>query len=325
MGWSINLTWYHWNRRAAVRKVPSLAASFSSPAVAAHIDARIECQSQRFRARWSDAPEEISQKSLDGVVAAARQVDLTESASEDLDRARLNAAFDSTSGKWLYAIPSPSIGTMLDNNTLRIAAGLRLGLTVCAPHACTRCATPVTPLGHHGLSCSRSVGRHPRHRALNEVISRAFRSAGIASQLEPTGLSRSSALRPDGMTLTSWTAGRPLVWDATVWDTLAPSHLSLSARAAGGVAKLAERSKSSKYRELENRYVVQPVAIETLGVMGPSTDSFLRDLGRRIELASGDSRATSFLLQRVSVEIQRGNAAAVNGSLPAGDDLPGIG
>ena len=72
----------------------------------------------------------------------------------------------------------------------------------------------MTPLGHHGLSCSRSVGRHPRHRALNEVISRAFRSAGIASQLEPTGLSRSSALRPDGMTLTSWTAGRPLVWDA---------------------------------------------------------------------------------------------------------------
>ena len=91
------------------------------------------------------------------------------------------------------------------------------------------------------------------------------------------------------------------------------------------MAKLAERSKSSKYRELESRYVVQPVAIETLGVMGPSTHSFLRDLGRRIELASEDSRATNFLLQRVSVEIQRGNAAAVNGSLPAGDDLPGIG
>ena len=183
----------------------------------------------------------------------------------------------------------------------------------------------MTARGHHGLSCSRSAGRHPRHRALNEVISRALRSAGVPSQLEPAGLSRTSALRPDGMTLVSWTAGKPLVWDATVWDTFAPSHLALSARAAGGVAKLAERSKSSKYAELESRYVVQPVAFETLGVIGPSTDSFLHDLGKRIERASGDRRATEFLLQRVSIEIQRGNAAAVQGSLPTGDELPGIG
>ena len=79
------------------------------------------------------------------------------------------------------------------------------------------------------------------------------------------------------------------------------------------MAKVAERSKLAKYRELESRYVVQPVAIETLGVIGPSTDTFLRDVGKRIERASGDLRATDFLLQRVSVEIRKGNASAVLG------------
>ena len=83
------------------------------------------------------------------------------------------------------------------------------------------------------------------------------------------------------------------------------------------MAKVAERSKLAKYRELESRYVVQPVAIETLGVIGPSTDTFLRDVGKRVERASGDLRATDFLLQRFSVEIQKGNASAVLGSLPS--------
>ena len=94
---------------------------------------------------------------------------------------------------------------------------------------------------------------------------------------------------------------------------------------AGGAASLAERSKTTKYRELESRLLIQPVAIETLGPFGQSTEFFLRDLGKRIEVESGDERATEILLQRLSVEIQRGNAAAVNGTFPTCDGLPGIG
>ena len=139
---------------------------------------------------------------------------------------------------------------MLHNNTLRIAAGLRLGSPIRSPHVCTRCNSPVTSRGHHGLSCSRSAGRHPRHSALNAVISRAMQSAGTSTSLEPTGLSRNSALRPDGQTLTPSKAGKMLVWDATLWDTLAPSHLCLSARAAGGVASLLLRGLTRDRREL---------------------------------------------------------------------------
>ena len=58
-----------------------------------------------------------------------------------------------------------------------------------------------------------------------------------------------------------------------------------------------------------------PVAIETLGAIGPRSMLFLRDLGRRIALESGEPRSTDYLLQRLSVAVQRGNAASVRGGM----------
>ena len=41
--------------------------------------------------------------------------------------------------------------------------------------------------------------------------------------------------------------------------------------------------------------------------------TFLREIGRRLSVLSGDPRETSFLFQRVSVINQRCNAAAIAG------------
>ena len=49
------------------------------------------------------------------------------------------------------------------------------------------------------------------------------------------------------------------------------------------------------------------------GAIGPSSRSFLKELGRRVTAETGEARETSYLLQRLSVAIQRGNAAAVLG------------
>ena len=38
---------------------------------------------------------------------------------------------------------------------------------------------------------------------------------------------------------------------------------------------------------------------------------FLKELGKRVSGASGESRSLSFLLQRISVELQTGNAASI--------------
>ena len=88
-------------------------------------------------------------------------------------RARLLAAGAPHSGAWLQAVPLHSLALHLDDETVRIAVGLRLGARVCEPHRC-RCGSQVDTLGHHGLSCKYSAGRFPRHANLNDVVKRGL-------------------------------------------------------------------------------------------------------------------------------------------------------
>ena len=44
------------------------------------------------------------------------------------------------------------------------------------------------------------------------------------------------------------------------------------------------------------------------------SDIFFRDIGRCIAVAAGEPRSTQFLFQRLSIAIQRGNAASVVGT-----------
>ena len=74
------------------------------------------------------------------------------------------------------------------------------------------------------------------------------------------------------------------------------------------VAALAEAKKRSKYSTL---YKFMPVTIETLGAFGTHTLQFIKELGRRIKLQSGDPLAKCHLVQRLSVAIQQGNAASI--------------
>ena len=53
-----------------------------------------------------------------------------------------------------------------------------------------------------------------------------------------------------------------------------------------------------------------PLAVETLGALGEEAATFFRDIGRRIAVAAGEPRSTQFLFQRLSIAIQRGNAAS---------------
>ena len=79
----------------------------------------------------------------------------------------------------------------MDDETIRVAVGLRLGLPLCRPHMCTSCGADVDKLGTHGLSCRFSKGCHSRHAAINDSIKRSLDCAKVPSHLEPTGLYRS--------------------------------------------------------------------------------------------------------------------------------------
>lgn len=131
-------------------------------------------------------------------------------------------------------------------------------------------------------------------------------------------MTREDGRRPDGMTLFPWKQGKPLVWDATCVSTLASSHLQLSVVEAGAAARQAEDRKVEKYSDLSSTHIFTPLGFETMGHWGPSTINFVKELGKLMEEASGEKRATVFLRQRLSIAIQRGNAAAVRGTAPEG-------
>ncbi|KAI8425066.1 hypothetical protein MSG28_006934 [Choristoneura fumiferana] len=67
--------------------------------------------------------------------------------------------------------------------TLRIAAGLRLGVGICESNNCVSCGAPVDRLGQHGLSCSSGAGRLSRHATLNDILRRALVSANVPAAL----------------------------------------------------------------------------------------------------------------------------------------------
>ena len=258
--------------------------------------------------QW-DTP--VVDKALAGLVAA----------SSLRDKARLLATAAKESGYWLQALPSSSLGTFLDNDAIRISVAKRLGAAVCKPHNCRCGHAKVEEDGHHGLSCLKSAGRHSRHAALNDVIKRALVSASIPAKLEPAGTERDSDTRPDGMTMVPWKRGKALAWDVTCVDTMAQSYIVHSLSTVGYAANEAERRKVEKYWHLEENFIFSAVGFETFGPWGESAKKFIAEVGRRISEHTGETRATEFLRQRISIEIERGNAVSVLNTYEGGRPL----
>src|SRR6218665_3357457 len=86
-----------------------------------------------------------------------------------INKARLEAARSAHSADWLHVMPVEACGLALDNETVRIAVGLRLGLSLCGPHRC-KCGEMVGEDGYHGFVCRRSQGRSLRHHAVNDIF-----------------------------------------------------------------------------------------------------------------------------------------------------------
>ena len=174
----------------------------------------------------------------------AQQI-LSEHCRDDRDRARLVAVIAPHSGDWLHALPISSCGLRLDDESIRIAVGLRRGTALCAPHICP-CGSLVDSAGVHGLSCRISAGRSARHHQINDLVYRSLSRANFPAKREPPRLLKSDCKRPDGITLIPWREGKCLAWDATVGDTFAPTYLSAtSVKASSAADHLASQKRSS--------------------------------------------------------------------------------
>src|SRR6218665_2528578 len=76
--------------------------------------------------------------------------------------------------------------------------------------------------------------------------------------------------------------------------------------------------KTAKYALLPATHVFVPIAFETLWPVNAEGAEFLSELGRRISSVSGYQRERNFLLQRLSIGVQRHNAIAFRGTFQDG-------
>jgi len=132
-------------------------------------------------------------------------------------------------------------------------------------------------------SCKKAPRRIARHLALNDVVARAFVSAGLPVTKEPVRLARQDGKRPDGMTLIPWQRRKPLTWDVTVAHALADSYVSATARSGDAAAEQAADRKSATHDQLvQSGRLFQPIAAETLGPLNESVILFYAELNRKI-------------------------------------------
>lgn len=82
------------------------------------------------------------------------------------------------------------------------------------------------------------------------MISRSLSSVHIPSKLEPPGLSRYDGEKTDGVTLTPWFKGQPLIWDATCFETFADSYLYKTSYKARQLAYFTAMNKYKYYSNL---------------------------------------------------------------------------
>ena len=125
-------------------------------------------------------------------------------------------------------------------------------------------------------------------------------------------------------TLPTWSNGKCLIWDFTCADTLCESYVKKASKEACSTAEDREKKKFEKYKNLSDHYYFVPVGAETYGAFGPEGLKLLKKIGAKIHEATGEKRSTFFLLQSISIAIQRANASCVIGTAPSSGDLEGL-
>jgi len=107
-----------------------------------------------------------------------------------------------------------------------------------------------------------------------------------------------------------------------VVDTLGSAYLQQSAITGASAAETATARKKNKYSSLCRTHDFFPVALKTLGPVSYRGQEFLTQIGRRLTEVTTDPRQTAFLFQRLSVAVQRFNAACLADTFPISESAP---
>ena len=81
-----------------------------------------------------------------------------------------------------------------------------------------------------------------------------------------------------------------------------------------------KRRKHTEHKDTrlgnQDRYFLTPIGFETLGSWGTDASAIVKEIGHKLAAQSGEQRAASFLIQKISIELQRRNACSILGTFP---------
>lgn len=106
-----------------------------------------------------------------------------------------------------------------------------------------------------------------------------------------------------------------MFWDFTCVSTMAESYLRQTIISPTEAADHAEQRKKTKYNLLGNNYHFMPITIETFGTWGSEGSGFSAELCSLLNNVTHEPCGSTFLRQRLSIALQRGNASSVLGTV----------
>lgn len=234
-------------------------------------------------------------------------------------QARLRSCSAPHAAAWVTAPPSPALDLHLGAPQFRAAVQLWLGCPVGDPGPCARCGDLVDSHGTHLLSCKMGGSVVRRHDKLRNVVFTACKRAGLAPELEATGLLPGRLARPADVLVRRWPAGGPAVraLDLAVVSPLQRTYVRAAAASATAAATAYSDLKAERHDTeatcAGQGLTFEPLVVETYGAWSSQAQKTLTTIASLGAARSDEDKrlAVGALFQSLSLTLMRENAQAV--------------
>jgi hypothetical protein len=233
------------------------------------------------------------------------------------EKARLSAITAKHSSDWIKAVPLMSITTLHDD-AYRQAARLRLGLKPhdLIPRSCVVCQANTHSDPWHYLTCQgyRKTLLGARHDTIVKAVQEVVQIAGGAVVCEPPSVSTEDLRRPDHLIALD---NKLIYTDVSVTHPTAVSYVSQ--RQSLNSLQLADKKAQEKIEKYKDIIPVSaefnPFIVETYGGIGRHAQKLIDQISVHASEHQSvwtENEVGNFLRFAIAINIQRGNARAVN-------------
>jgi len=252
--------------------------------------------------------------------------------SSDFNKARLLSASGKGASSWMGAVPSATLGYLLDpreySTLLKLWCGLPIYDKVCA---CPGCGVAMDVFGYHALSCRHMGSFGIRHNVLREIFLKYLKLAHIEAEREAPSLIPGTGARPADVFLPHYEppstgASIPACLDFAISHPQQPNILQRASVVCGAAAEQYETGvKDVAFSKVckeafgdraaamfeEKGMILVPMVVEVFGRWGLRAEEMFAFVAKVCAARANERspRADAFMRRSLSVALQRCNAS----------------